>query len=468
MSAAVKKTRHSTLHGARRQRGIGGSALTAVALLLLGGIPAGSLAQTAPLTARAGEAVAIAVGKSQLLHVTRPFSKVLIGTQDIADVLPMNADTLYVLGKKPGATNLTLYDKAGRLVSVIDLIVGADVAALRTQLSELLPQEPITVRSSGESVVIGGIVTSAVAADQAARIAESYAPGKVVNLLGLGSPQQVLLEVRFSEMQRNTVKELGFRSLALSNNGRSQNVSGDADIFNRTDGNVERTQNSFATFFGSFGLGGLNINLALDALEQKGLVNTLAQPNLIALSGETASFLAGGEFPIPVATSAGAGGLPTITIEFKAFGVSLAFTPTVLANGMISLVVAPEVSSIDPAASIRLNNITIPGLRTRRARTTLEIRDGESFAMAGLIGADYVNSVRQVPLLGSIPILGALFRSTRFNRSETELVITVTPHIVRPVAPGALAMPTDKVRAPSEAAQFLLGKHQSTPEANKP
>lgn len=467
MSAAVKKTRHSALHGARRQRGIGGSALTAVAFLLLGGIPVGSLAQPAPLTARAGEAVAVAVGKSQLFHIARPFSKVLIGSQDIADVLPMNADTLYVLGKKPGATNLTLYDKAGRLVSVIDLVVGADVAALRTQLSELLPQEPITVRSSGESVVIGGIVTSAVAADQAARIAESYAPGKVVNLLGLGSPQQVLLEVRFSEMQRNTVKELGFRSLSLSNNGRSQNATGQ-DIFDRTEGNVERTQNSFATFFGSFGLGGLNVNLALDALEQKGLVNTLAQPNLIALSGETASFLAGGEFPIPVATSAGAGGVPTITIEFKAFGVSLAFTPTVLANGMISLVVAPEVSSIDPAASIRLNNISIPGLRTRRARTTLEIRDGESFAMAGLIGADYVNSVRQVPLLGNIPILGALFRSTRFNRSETELVITVTPHIVRPVAPSALAMPTDKVRPPSEAAQFLFGARQSTPESIKP
>ena len=466
MPATLSPTRHRTLPFARRQRRSGGGALIAAAISLLGG-PVVVAAAPASQISRPGEAVSIAQGKSQLIHVERPFAKVLVGSQEIADVLPMNADTLYVLGKKPGATNLTLYDKGNRLISVIDLIVGADVAGLRRQLVELLPREPITVRASGESVVIGGVVSSAVAADQAARIAESYAPGKVVNLLGLGSPQQVLLEVRFSEMQRTTVKELGFRSLTVSNNGRSQNATGD-DILDRTTGSPQRSLNSFATFFGSFGLGGLNVNLALDALEEKGLVNTLAQPNLIALSGETASFLAGGEFPIPVASTAGSGGVPTITIEFKSFGVSLAFTPTVLADGMISLVVAPEVSSIDPAASIRLNNITIPGLRTRRARTTLEIRDGESFAMAGLIGADYINSVRQVPLLGSIPILGALFRSTRFNRSETELVITVTPHIVRPVAPGALAMPTDRVRAPSEAAQFLLGARQATPEAIKP
>ena len=468
MPVAKSPIRYQTFPFARRQRGSGGAALTAAAILLLG-VPLAAAAAPAPLLSRPGEAVAIAQGKSQLIHVERNFAKVLVGNQEVADVLPMNADTLYVLGKKPGATNLTLYDKANRLISVIDLIVGADVAGLRTQLVELLPREPISVRASGESVVIGGVVSSAVAADQAARIAESYAPGKVVNLLGLGSPQQVLLEVRFSEMQRNTVKELGFRSLTISNNGRALGATGDGDgdILD-TVGRVTRTQDTFATFFGSFGLGGLNVNLALDALEAKGLVNTLAQPNLIALSGETASFLAGGEFPVPVSSTDGVGSQPTIKVEFKAFGVSLAFTPTVLADGMISLVVAPEVSSIDPAVSIRLNNIVIPGLRTRRARTTLEIRDGESFAMAGLIGADYVNSVRQVPFLGSIPIIGALFRSTRFNRSETELVITVTPHIVRPVAPSALAMPTDRVRAPSEAAQFLLGARQSTPETIKP
>ncbi|WP_185965021.1 type II and III secretion system protein family protein [Glacieibacterium frigidum] len=416
--------------------------------------------------ARSGEAVTVAQGKSQLIHIARRFSKVLVGNQEVADVLPMNAETLYVLGKKPGATNLTVYDKAGQLVAVIDLIVGADVSGLRSQLAALLPGEPIGVRGAGDSVVIDGQVSNAVVAERAARIAETYAPGKVVNFMSLGSPQQVLLEVRFSEMQRSTVKELGFRSLTASRTGNFQAGSGD-DLFTG-DRVVTRPTDAFATIFGSFGLGGLNINLALDALEEKGLVNTLAQPNLIALSGETASFLAGGEFPIPVASSVGQGGTPTITIEFKEFGVSLAFTPTVLANGMISLVVAPEVSSIDPNASIRLNTIIIPGLRTRRARTTLEMRDGESFAIAGLVGADFANSVRQVPLLGSIPIIGALFRSTRFNRNETELVITVTPHIVRPVAPAALSMPTDRVRAPGEAEQLLLGARQAPQGTKKP
>lgn len=461
MQAAMKMSRHQRAPVARRQRETGGLALIAAAILL-GTIPAPARPQAAPLVARAGEAVTVAQGKSQLLHVPRRFAKVLVGNQEVADVLPMNAETLYVLGKKPGATNLTVYDKAGGLVAVIDLIVGADVAGLRSQLAALLPGEPVAVRGAGDSLIIEGTVSSAVAADRAARVAETYAPGKVVNFLSLGAPQQVLLEVRFSEMQRNTVKELGFRTLTATNNNRFQGASG-PDLFPPGADRIPRGNNAFATFFGSFGLGGLNINVALDALEEKGLINTLAQPNLIALSGETASFLAGGEFPVPIASSTGAGGQPTITVGFKEFGVSLAFTPTVLANGMISLTVAPEVSSIDPSASIRLNDIVIPGLRTRRARTTLEMRDGESFAIAGLIGADFANSARQVPFLGSIPIIGALFRSTRFNRNETELVITVTPHIVRPVAPEALAMPTDRIRAPSEAEQLLLGARQAIP-----
>ena len=399
--------------------------------------------------ATSGHAVVVAQGKSRLVRIDQPFTRVLVGNPEVADVLPMNAGTLYVLGKKTGTTNLTIYNARRELVSVIDLMVGPDAAALGDQLRSLMPAEPIGVRLAGDSLVLDGTVSNAVVAERAARIAETFAPGKVVNFLSLGAPQQVLLEVRFSEMQRSTAKSLGIRSLAISNN------------FLGAVGDSVPTD-SFGTISGAFNIGGLNINLALDALEQKGLVSTLAQPNLVALSGETASFLAGGEFPVPIASTAGTGGVPTITVEFKEFGVSLAFTPTVLADGMISLVVAPEVSSIDPAASIRLNNITIPGLRTRRARTTLEIRDGESFAIAGLIGADFANTVRQVPLLGSIPILGALFRSTRFDKSETELVITVTPHIVRPVAPGALAMPTDRVRAPAEVDQFLLGARQDS------
>src|SRR5207248_8175831 len=205
---------------------------------------------------------------------------------------------------------------------------------------------------------------------------------------------------------------------------------------------------------------GGNFNVTLDALERNGAVTTLAEPTLIALSGETASFLAGGEFPVPVVQNVGGGGgnNAAFTIEWKPFGVSLAFTPTVLADGVINMVVAPEVSSIDPSASIVINNLTIPGLQTRRAKTVLEIRDGESFAMAGLIRKDFQDTIRQVPLLGSIPIIGALFRSTGFQHEETELVIIVTPRLVRPVPAGALKVPTDRVGPPNEADLLLNGR----------
>ena len=452
MTTAGGPSRHSMPVKARRQRGFR-PALTAAALLAGLSIvrPAAPLHAAPIATPQNGEVVGVALGKSQLVHVGRSYAQVLVGDQLIADVLPMPGDTVYVLGKKLGATNLTIYDARHTLVGVLDVVVGPDGAGLRAALAASLPGEAVGVRASGDSLVIDGTVSNAVVAERAARLAETFAPGKIVNFIALGAPQQVLLEVRFSEMQRSTAKALGIRTLALSNAGNFSSATGNSPA------------ESFGQISGSFGIGAVNINLTLDALEQKGLITTLAQPNLIALSGETASFLAGGEFPVPVAsTSATTGGLPTITIAFKEFGVSLAFTPTVLGDGRISIVVAPEVSAIDTNASIRAGGISIPGLRTRRARTTLEMRDGESFAIAGLVGADFANSVRQLPLLGDLPILGALFRSTRFDRNETELVITVTPHLVRPVAPAALALPTNKVRPPSEAAQFLLGARDAS------
>jgi pilus assembly protein CpaC len=218
---------------------------------------------------------------------------------------------------------------------------------------------------------------------------------------------------------------------------------------------------SFGILTRNFNILGLNINATLDALERKGLVNTLAEPTLVSLSGETASFLAGGEFPVPVAQNAGTGGTggsSALTVEWKPFGVSLAFTPTVLADGVINLVVAPEVSSIDPSASIVVNNLTIPGIQTRRAKTTIELRDGESFALAGLLRKDFQDTVRQFPILGSLPIIGSLFRSTGFQREETELLMIVTPRLVRPVRAGSLRAPTDRVKQPNEADLFLLGR----------
>ncbi len=207
-----------------------------------------------------------------------------------------------------------------------------------------------------------------------------------------------------------------------------------------------------------FDLGDVSVEAYLDTLERNGMSRTLAEPTLVALSGESASFLAGGEFPVPVSQSNGTGdGGNAITVLFKPFGVSLAFTPTVLGNGIINLVVEPEVSSIDPSASVTINGLTVPGLQTRRARTTLEVRDGESFAIAGLLRDETQATTNQLPLLGSLPIIGSLFRSTSYQRGETELLIVVTPRLVQPIRPDQVRLPTDRVPAPDVVDVLLNG-----------
>ncbi|HUE80066.1 MAG TPA: type II and III secretion system protein family protein [Sphingomicrobium sp.] len=414
----------------------------------------------------AGE-VAVPVNKSQVIRSDRPYAKALIGNPEIADILPLTNQSLYVLGKTTGTTSLTLYDRNNMLIAVVDVVVGPDVTSLKRQLSELMPTDEVGARISNDSIVLEGIVANAPAADRAVQIAETYAPGKVVNLLGIGSAQQVMLEVRFSEVKRSALKQFGAGWFVGSDGGKLQGaIGGGASITPDPEtglGEValESITGSFGIFSRTFRAFGANFNAVLDALERKGAITTLAEPTLIALSGETASFLAGGEFPVPVVQggSGGTGGnAQSLTVEWKPFGVSLAFTPTVLADGVINLVVAPEVSSIDPTASIVINNLTIPGLQTRRAKTVVELRDGESFALAGLLRRDFQDTVRQFPILGSIPIIGTLFRSTGFQREETELVIIVTPRLVRPVRAGALKAPTDRVKPPNEADLFLLGR----------
>jgi pilus assembly protein CpaC len=440
---------------------------------------------------RAGE-LAVPVNKSQVLRSDRPFAKALIGNPDIADVLPLSDRSIYVLGKKMGTTSLTLYDRGNSLIAVVDIAVGPDVIGLKRQLSELMPNDTVGARISNESVILEGIVSSGPAADKAVQVAESYAPGKVINLLSIGSAQQVMLEVRFSEIKRGALKDLGFSSFVSGSgdNGFQGAIGGGASLtgslgsttVTSTDpvtGDVTTTvtpnppQLSLGSIVDSFGIlsrvfriGGLNFDATFNALERKGVVTTLAEPTLIALSGETASFLAGGEFPIPVAQSGTTGGDAAISVEFKQFGVSLAFTPTVLADGVINMEVAPEVSSIDPSASVVINNLRVPGLQTRRARTTVELRDGESFALAGLIRKDFRDTIRQFPVLGSIPIIGTLFRSTNFEKEETELVIIVTPRLVKPVRAAAMKVPTDRVTPPDEADLFLLGRTDGGVGAN--
>jgi len=413
----------------------------------------------------------VPLNKSQVFRASRPFSKALIGSPDVADILPLSNQSLYVLGKKTGTTTLTLYGPGNQLIQVVDVAVGPDVVSLRRQFADLMPGEKIGAKTSNDAVVLTGTASSAVAVDKAVQLASTYAgaPEKVVNMLTIGASQQVMLEVRFSEVNRQAAKDIGINHSWLGNKtvGSIGDSAGSSVLATQSAGSPTVSVDSLGDAFGigglAYSIGGVNLFSALDALESKGLVKTLAEPTLVALSGETASFLAGGEFPIPVQQSnsgSGTGGGSTgITVEFKPFGVSLAFTPTVLADGIISLVVTPEVSSIDPSASVTINGLVVPGLQTRRAKTTVELRDGQSFAVAGLLRNDFQDTVRQLPILGSIPIIGALFRSSGFQKQQTELVMIVTPRLVKPIQNiEDVRLPTDRVGDPHELDLFLMGR----------
>lgn len=433
------------------------------------------LAAPAPLLAQSGlpgsgpsvhaGTLEVPLNKSQVVNADRPIAKAMIGNDEIADILPLSDRSLYVLGKKMGTTSLTLYDQRGRVIAVMDVAVGPDIETLQGQLGVLVPGEQIKAHISNDSIVLTGTVSSASSADRAVQLAKTYAGEKVVNLISVGSSQQVMLEVTFAEVNRSTGKEFGLSAFGQSRNGSFSSVTGQGANF-VPDANtgigvltLDQITGQAGVFVQDITLGSLNLQGILNALESKGLARTLAKPTLLALSGERASFLAGGEYPIPVAQSSGSSNNnSTFTVEFKTFGVSLAFTPTVLSDKTINIVVEPEVSEIDPSASLTLNGITVPGLRTRRVSTTLELRDGESFAIAGLLQQDTKVNTSQLPVLGSLPIIGSLFRSTRYQKGETELLIIVTPRLVAPIRPGQVRLPTDSSRDPTDVETFLLGQ----------
>lgn len=419
---------------------------------------------------RAGE-LDVPLNKSQMLRVDQPYGRIMLGNEDIADVVPITSNSIYVLGRKFGTTSLTVYDKSDRVLAVVDVAVGPDVVSLRRQLAELIPGQKIDAHISNASVVLTGVTSNAVDVDRAVQLAKTYAAGNVVNMLTVGASQQVMLEVRFAEVRRDAAKQLGIGAFARSGSGKFDAVFGNgSQLVPATSsggaatggpGVLQRSAvtDTFGVFRQVFKVGGVDIEGTLDALETKGLIKTLAQPTLIALSGQTASFLAGGEFPIPVVqNSSGTGTTAQVTVQFKPFGVSLAFTPTVLAGNVISLSVEPEVSALDASAAVQVNGLTIPGLRTRRASTVLELRDGEAFAVAGLLQKDFATTVRQLPVLGSLPVIGTLFRSSGFDKGDTELVIVVIPHLVQPVKPEQLSLPTDRVQDPREGDLFLNGR----------
>lgn len=381
--------------------------------------PAGpALADAFPAESARSRVITVPVDKSLSFRLDAPASKIVVAQPETAQIVATTDQNFYVRGKKLGATNLLIYSRGGGLMEVVDVRVGYDAEALQQDLAAALPGEKIVVRNLGNGLLLTGQVANTAAAVKAKALAEKIAPESVTSALTVDASQQVILEVRILEASRTALNELGF-DIAAANNSTFGFLSGGA-VLGRpinlgTPAGILRLSSSVGT---------AAFDVTINALEEKGVIRTLARPNLAALSGEKASFLAGGEFPFPVPS-----GLDQVTIEFRPFGVTLDFEPIVQDNGLIKLKVAPEVSALDPRNSLRTNGFDVPSLSVRRASTTVELRGGESFAIAGLFQQEYLNSMREVPGLGDVPVLGALFRSSRWRRNETELVIIVTPRL---------------------------------------
>jgi len=362
--------------------------------------------------------------KSAAFRLLASAGEIVIAQPEIAEIVANTDRSVYVRGKALGTTNILIYDPAHRLIEVIDVRVAQDLESLRGDLVSALPGETIRVSALAGGVMLSGEVSTSSAAARAKAIAERYAPQGVSSELTVRAAQQIMLEVRIIEASRTALKDFGV-NVDVHNNSGIVFGSGTGLVgVNAPQGTLSLTTNA----------GPVSIEATLQALEEKGVIRTLARPNLAAISGEEATFLAGGEFPYPVPN-----GLGEITIQFKPFGVTLKFTPLVQDSGLIRLKVSPEVSQLDTRQSLRLANVEVPSLLVRRAATTIELKDGETFAIAGLFQQDYANTIRQIPWVGDVPVLGSLFRSSRWKKQETELLILVTPRLTTAAESRALA-----------------------------
>lgn len=397
----------------------------------------------------ATEELALELHRGQIVRLPRPADSIFVADPDIADVQIKSARLFYVLGRGVGKTTLFVMDANDNVMVSRRVKVTHNLETLRATVAELVPGAEVRVESIDRNLVISGTVPSAVVAENLRRVAVRFAEDEAsfINRLQVEGPRQINLRVRIAEMSRDLDRRLGIRWENLLHDGSRF-------VFGFVGGGGAGLAGSFGAAAG-IATSRVDLNFMIDALSEEGLMTILAEPNLTALSGETASFLAGGEFPIPVAQR----GDGTITLEFKEFGVGLTFTPTLLDGDRISLRVNPEVSELNPGAGITLNDINVPGINTRRAATTVELGSGQSFAIAGLLNNTTRQEFRKLPGLGDLPVLGALFRSTEFRSGETELVIIVTPYVVEP-APTArvLATPIDGYVPPNDVERILLGR----------
>ncbi len=401
------------------------------------------------------------LNKSETVKISEPYETALISNEEIADVVPLSDQLIYVLGKKIGTTRLTVLDGQKRITGIVEIEVTYDLGNIQKELKKLLPKTSISVRSLNGNVLLSGTVPDAVTLKRAITFAERFtSEAKVTNALKVASPQQVMLEVRFIEANKEAAREIGIGWNVIANKfvGATLLASPGSTI-----SNIEGIANGLISGKVPFGTGVANlisgstsVDVLIQALENRNMARRLAEPNLVALSGDTADFLAGGEFPFAVV-----GPNQTTGTLFRKFGISLQFTPTVLENGLINLKIEPEVSEIGSTLIDIGPQTKAPTLLVRKVKTTVELRDGQSFAIAGLLQSTNTKIRNQLPWLGNVPVLGALFRSAAYQKKETDLVIIITPRLVQP------ATPTQKLRTPlddtmaSNDVEFFLGGQDS-------
>jgi len=415
----------------------------------------------AELESASGSSLQLQQNKGKLIRLSRPAKEVFIANPEIADIQIKSPTLVYVFGVARGETSLYALDEYDRTIFNTEVQVVQSLGILQAALDQMLPGQPIKVASVGGVMLLSGRVQSPDMAETAERLARALGgDGEIVNQMQIMQPTQVNLRVRFAEVSRTVVQELGFIFESFFRPGDfTLGLAQGRDILESVDDvalgpirELQRTESSANTIFGSLQRNGVDLNTAIDALDQEGFLTILAEPNLTAMTGETASFLAGGEFPVPIPNLNG------ITIQFREFGIGLEFTPTVLNSGRISMRIRPEVSELSDDGSIRIQDISVPAIITRRAETSVELGSGQSFAIAGLLQNNITQTATKLPGLGDIPILGALFRSDAFRREETELLIVVTPYVVRPVTERRLSLPTDGFIAPDLVDRFFKGK----------
>jgi len=472
--------------GTTMKRRLLATILTAASTVLpLAGLPAG--AAHAQSVMRPATDIVLSVGRGQLVTVPGNMADIFVANESIADVQVKSQRQLYVFGLSGGETTLYASNSAGDVVWSANIRVGSNIDSIDQMLALAMPEAKVSVATMGSNtVLLTGTVAAPEDAAEAERLVKAFIGenANVVSRLKTATPLQVNLQVRFAEVSRSLVRALGANLTSIDGSGGFQfGVGGGRDFaptfrpgtatglgstvkvqipdlnnpgkFIEVDGTTVTPASNGFSLAGAGKFLGLDLLGALDLAETNGLVTTLSQPNLTALSGETADFLAGGEFPIPMSQ-----GLGATSVEFKKYGVSLSYTPTVLSNGRISMRVRPEVSELSSQGAVTMGEVTIPALTVRRAETTVELGSGQSFMIAGLLSNNAQSTIDKAPGLGDVPILGNLFKSTEFRKGQTELVIVVTPYLVNPVNANDIKLPTDGFQAPT-AFQQLLGNMES-------